>query len=82
MTEDRSPATIAPETVSVTEQTEDDKDKRIADLETQLDQTNRMLAEQVRKDTNKTDITINIDKANVSKVSPLLKAFRKLQRCK
>jgi len=41
-----------------------------------------MLAEQVRKDTNKTDITINIDKANVSKVSPLLKAFRKLQRCK
>ncbi|MBV8277095.1 MAG: hypothetical protein JO170_17815 [Verrucomicrobia bacterium] len=78
---DQPPATVAPETVSVTEQTEDDKDERIADLETQLEQTNRMLSEQVRRDTNKTDITINVERANVRKENnPLVRAFRKMRR--
>ena len=78
---DEPPETVPPETVSVTEQTADEKDKRIAQLEETLAETNRMLAEGVRKDTNSTQITINVDRANVRKTNnPLLQAFRKMRK--
>jgi FkbM family methyltransferase len=63
------PETIAPTSVSPTEESEDDKDRRIADLETQLTETNNRLAEIIGKDNQRTDITINVERANVAKAN-------------
>ena len=77
-----TPEVIAPTGVSVTEATEAEKDRAIADLQAALNDTNRRLAELVGKDNQRTDITINVERANVAKANnPLLKAFRRL-RCK
>jgi hypothetical protein len=70
-----------PAIVALAEETEQDKDRRIAELEATLNDTNKKLAELVNKDSQKTDIVINIDKANVRKANnPLILAFRKLKR--